>query len=136
MEVLRFSEPSVTGPLPSPQKAGLMGCSATVYKPKTLPSLIRCRKFLLTVTFSPTQSCDALVTDGSPSNPTRWSAWRDIRVGSESALIPLVTRPLPSLKKSGPMGCAAPPFINLEPSYLSSDVKFFVLSITQGPTSK
>jgi len=48
-------------------------CSATVYKPRTLPSLIRCGTFVLMVTVSPTQFCDALLTDGLPAYPIRWA---------------------------------------------------------------
>jgi len=107
-------------------------CSATVYKPRTLLPLLRCETFVLTVTFSPTQSCDALVTDGPPAYPTRWGAWRDIGVGSGLALIPLVTGPLPSPQKVNLKGCAAPPFISPGPSHLSSDVGLFVSTVTQG----
>jgi len=98
-------------------------CSAAVYKPRTLPPLIRCGTFILTVTFSPTQSCDALVTYGPPAYPTRWGTWRDIGVGSGLALISLVTGPLPSPQKTGLMGCAAPQFISPGPSHLSFDVR-------------
>jgi len=50
--------PLVTGPLSSPQKINLTGvCSATVYKPRTLPHLLRCGTFVLTVTLGSTPWC-------------------------------------------------------------------------------
>ena len=73
--------PIVTGPLLFFQKMSLMGCVAlpfigscpshllSVYKIMTLPSLIRCGTFLITVTLSPTQSYDALVSDETPYLP-------------------------------------------------------------------
>jgi len=64
-------------------------CSATVYNFRTLPSLSRCGTFVLTVTFSLTQSCDALVTNRPLCLPHRWGAWRDIEVKSRLTLIPL-----------------------------------------------
>ena len=69
-------------------------CSATIYKPQDPPITYPMWDFLF-VTFSPTQSCDALITDGLPAYPTCWGIWRNIRVGSELAQIPLVTGPLP-----------------------------------------
>jgi len=80
------------------------------------------------MTFSPIQSCDALVTDGPPY----WGAWRDIGVGSGLALIPLVTGPLPSPQKVNLKRCAAPPFISLGPFHFFSDVGLFVLTVTLG----
>jgi len=56
--------------------------SATVYKARILASLIRCETFVLTMTFSPTQSYNGVVTDGPPAYPICWGAWRDIGVGS------------------------------------------------------
>uniref|UniRef100_A0A7C8YJF4 Secreted protein n=1 Tax=Opuntia streptacantha TaxID=393608 RepID=A0A7C8YJF4_OPUST len=109
-------------------------CSATVYKLRILPLLLRCGTFVLTVTFSPTQSCDALVTDGPPAYPTCWGAWRDIEVGYRLTLIPLVTGPLPSPQKVNLKRCAAPPFISPGPSHLFSDVGLFVLTVTFSST--
>ena len=86
--------------------------------------------FVLLMTFSPTQSCDVLVTDGPLAYPTRSGVWRDIGVRSGLALIPLVTEPLPSLQKTSLVGCATLPFISSGPSYLSSDVRSFVLLMT------
>jgi len=58
----------VTGPLPSPQKVSLMGCAAPpLISPG--PSHHFSDVGLLSVTLSPTQSYDALVTDGAPCLP-------------------------------------------------------------------
>jgi len=59
----------VTGPLSFSQKTNMMGCAVTVYNIGILPSLTRCRTFVLTVTFSLTQFYDTLVTDGLPCVP-------------------------------------------------------------------
>jgi len=54
----------VTGPLPFPQKAGLMGCIVPPFISSGLFHLLSdVGLFVITVTFSPVQSCDALVTD-------------------------------------------------------------------------
>ena len=79
----------VQAPLPSLHQANLKGvCSATVYKPRTLPLLPDVGLFVLTVTFSPTQSCDALVTDRLPCLPHplgRLARHRSrVRVGSDT----------------------------------------------------
>uniref|UniRef100_A0A7C9DIY4 Uncharacterized protein n=1 Tax=Opuntia streptacantha TaxID=393608 RepID=A0A7C9DIY4_OPUST len=62
--------PLVTGPLPSPPKTSLKGCAAPPFISPRIPHLSSDVGLLvLTVTFSPTQSCDALVTDGPPCLP-------------------------------------------------------------------
>ena len=58
---------NVTGPLPSPQKVGLMGFAMPPFiSPGPSNYLFDVGPFYFFVTFSPTQSCDALVTDGAP----------------------------------------------------------------------
>ena len=75
-------------------------CSVTVYKPRTLPPLIRCRTFVLTVTFSPAQSCDALVTIEHPCLPHplgRLARHRSrVRVGSDTTCHGAITLSLKS----------------------------------------
>jgi len=53
----------------SPTRRSDRVCSAIVYKSKIFSSLIRYGTFVLTMTFFPTQSCDALVTYGSLRTP-------------------------------------------------------------------
>ena len=82
------------------------------------------------MTFSPNQSCDALVTGGAPTYSTHWNAWQDIGVVFGMALIPLVTWSLLSPQKAGLMMCAVSPLISLGRSHHFSDVGF--LSVTLG----
>lgn len=60
--------------------------------------------------------------------PFRRSAWRDIRVRSALALIPLVTGSLLSSQRTGLIECVTPPFISTRPFHHLSDVGF--LSVT------
>jgi len=123
------SLPSFMRLLLSPQKISLIECTASsLISPESSHHFFDVG--LLSVTFSPTQSCGALVIDRSPAYLARRSVWRDIGVGSGLTTISLITRPLFSLQNSL-MGCAAPPFISSGPSHHFSDVGF--LSITLGP---
>ena len=62
--------PLVTRPLPSSQKTSLMGCAALLFiSPESSHFLSDVGLFVLTMTFSPTQSYDALITNGPPCLP-------------------------------------------------------------------
>jgi len=74
------------------------------------------------MTSFPTQSCDALVTDGSPIYLTHWDGWRDIKVWCELTLISLVTGSLLPPQKTSLMGCTAPPLKRLGLSHPLSNV--------------
>jgi len=85
---------------------------------------------LLFVTFSPPNPVTPSSQMEPHAYPTRRSTWRYIRVESGLALIPLVTRPLPSPQKAGLMDYAVPPLISPGPSHHFSDMG--LLSVTLG----
>ena len=117
--------PSVIEPLLSPQKAGLIGFAALpLINPRPSHHLSDVRLFIHDI--HPYQSYDALVINGPPVYPTRWSAWQDVEVGSGLILIPLVKGPLPSLQKGGLMESTVLPLISSGSFHYLSDVGLFI----------
>jgi len=103
-------------------------CSATAYKPKTLPSLIQCGTLILDILPHLILWCPCHRWDPLPT-PFRRSIWRDIGVRFGLTLIPLVTVPLLFPQRASLMGCPTLLLINWWSFHFLSDVG--LLSVTR-----